>query len=147
MFFGRYWKQLPYTLPIWILFISYTIFEIFDFIVSRIWPWPLTFNLQKSSEVENKPDIQDPIQDFLSDFYWHFPRSPTVFEIFDFERLRVWPWPLNFKGNLGSKKFLLFESPYFTSCLTSNATFAVYLVPFSRYSTAKFLPFDLDHWP
>ena len=35
------------------------------------------------------PDIQDPIQDFLSDLIDTFPLSRTVFEIFDFKLLRV----------------------------------------------------------
>ena len=110
---------------------------------------------------------------------------------------RVWPWLLTPKGHLGSKKILLFESPYMTSYLTSmdnislsrtvseifdfkvfrvyldlwplkviwgqnNSyrlkahiwlpiwllwTTSLYLVPFSRYSTSKFLGFDLDFWP
>ena len=135
--------------------------------------WILIFDLQKSSEVKNIPDIRDPTQDFLSDFCWHFPSisyrfwdiqnqikvwpwsltfivhlglkifspfespymtsylisidtfslSRTVFKIFDFEVLRVWPWPLIFEGHLGSKKFLLFESSNLTSYLTSIDTF------------------------
>ena len=45
--------------------------------------------------------------------------SRTVFEIFDFEVFRVWPWPLTPKGHLGSKICILFERPYMTSYLTS----------------------------
>ena len=127
MFFGRYWKQLPYTLPIWILSISYTGFQIFDFNVSRVWPWPSTFDLQMSSEVKNMPDIQDPIQykiSYLTSIDT-FHLSRTVFEMFDFKLLRVWSWPLNFKVHLGSKKILLFECPYLTSYLTSIDTFGL----------------------
>ena len=72
VFVGRYWKQLPYTLPIWILFISYTVFEIFEFKVSMAWRWPLTFDLQRSPGVKIIPNIRNPIHDFLSNFYWHF---------------------------------------------------------------------------
>ena len=49
--------------------------------------------------------------------------SRTVFEIFDFKVFGVWPWPLTFRGHLGSKIFSPFESPYMTSYLTSIDTF------------------------
>ena len=52
-----------------------------------------------------------------------FLLSRTFFEIFDFKGFRVWPWPLTFRGHLGSKIFSLFESPYMTSYLTSIDTF------------------------
>ena len=51
--------------------------------------------------------------------------SHTVFKIFDFKVLRVWPWPLSPKGHLGSKKFLPFERPYMTSYLTSMDTISL----------------------
>ena len=72
--------------------------------------------------------------------------SRTVSEIFDFKVSRVWPWPLTFWGHPGSKIFSQFESQAscMTSYLTSINTLSLYLVPFSRYSTSKFLGFDLD---
>ena len=72
-----------------------------------------------------------------------FSLSRTVFEMFDFKRFRVWPWPLTLKGHLRSIFLKLFESPYVTSYLTSIDTF--YLLPFSRYSTSYYTKFDL--WP
>ena len=45
--------------------------------------------------------------------------SRTVFEIFDFKVLTVWHWLLTPIGHLGWKKFILLESPYLTSYLTS----------------------------
>ena len=54
-----------------------------------------------------------------------FSLSRTVFEIFDFKLLRVWPWPLTSKGHLGSKNFIRFESPYMTSYLTSMDTISL----------------------
>ena len=45
--------------------------------------------------------------------------SRTVLEIFDFKVFRVWPWSLTPKGHLGSKNFILFESPYMTPYLIS----------------------------
>ena len=49
--------------------------------------------------------------------------SRTVFEIFDFKVIRVWLWPLTFRGQLGSKIVSPFESSYLTSYLTSIDTF------------------------
>ena len=51
--------------------------------------------------------------------------SGTVFEIFDLNVFRVWPWPLTPKGHLGSKNFIPFESPYMTSYLTSMDTISL----------------------
>ena len=72
--------------------------------------------------------------------------SRTVFEIFDFEVFRVWPWPLTPKGHLGSKKLYLSKGPIWLP-IWLLWTPSLYLVPFSRYSTSKFLGFDLDLWP
>ena len=47
------------------------------------------------------------------------------------------------RGHLRSKIFSPFESPCMTFYLTSIDIFH-YLVPFPRYSTLKFLGFDLD---
>ena len=107
--------------------LSRTVFEIFDFKLFRVWPWPLTSQGNLRSKIV-------------------FSRtSRTVFEIFDFKLLRVWPWPLTSKGHLRSKIFIPFESPYMTSYLTSIYTF--FLVPFLRYLTSFFLGFDLDLCP
>ena len=77
----------------------------------------LIFDLQKSSEVKNIPAIRDPTQDFLSDFYWHFPS--ISYRFWDIQhQIKVWPWPLTFKGHLRLKIFSPFESPYMTSYLT-----------------------------
>ena len=121
--------------------------------------------------------------------------SRTVFEIFDLEVFRVWPWPLTPEGHMGSKFIIPFERSYMTSYLTSMGTISLsrtvfeifdlensgfdlwllnviwgwknlyhskahiwlpiwllrttslFLVPFPRYSTSKFLGFDLDLWP
>ena len=53
-------------------------------------------------------------------------------------------WPLGVIW--GQQKIIPFERPYMTSYLTLW-TPSLYLVPFSRYSTSKFLGFDLDLWP
>ena len=72
--------------------------------------------------------------------------SCTVFEIFDFKVFRVWLWPLTPKGHLRSKKFILFESPYMTSYLTSMDTMSLSCTVFEIFES-KFLGFDLDLWP
>ena len=152
VFVGRYWKQLPYTLPIWILFISYTVFEIFDMKhenpymtsyltsidtfslsrtvfelleleVFRVWPWPLTFRGHLESKIF--PPFESPYMTSYLTSNDTFSLSRTVFEIFDFKVLRVWPWPLTCRGHLRSKIFSPFESPYMTSYLTSSDTISL----------------------
>ena len=72
--------------------------------------------------------------------------SLTVFEIFDFKVFRVWPWPLTPKGHLGQKISYHWKA-HIRLPIWLLWTLSLYLVPFSRYSTSKFLGFDLDLWP
>ena len=72
--------------------------------------------------------------------------SRTVLEIFDFEVFRVWPWPLTPEGHLESKK-LYHSKTHIWLPIWLLWTPSLYLVPFSRYSTSKFLGFDLDFRP
>ena len=116
--------------------LSRTVFEIFDFKVFRVWPWPLTF--EGHLRTKNFHHFRKPIHDFLSNFYWHF-LSRTVFEIFDFKVFRVWPWPLTFGGHLGSKIFSPFESPYMTSYLTSIDTFSLSRTVFEIFDFKVFM--------
>ena len=97
--------------------LSRTVFEIFDFKVFRVWPWPVT----PKSHLGSKKVIlfESPYMTSYLTFMDNFSLSLTVFEIFDFNVFRVWPWLLTPKGHLGSKKFILFESPYMTSYFTS----------------------------
>ena len=103
--------------------LSRTVFEIFDFEVFRVWPWPLTpkghLGSKKIIPLE-RPYMTSYLtsMDIVS-------LSRTVFEIFDFEVFRVWPWPLTPKGHLGSKKVIPFERPYMTSYLTSMDTISL----------------------
>ena len=101
-----------------------------------------TFDFQRSTLVKNSSAVWKPCYNFLSNFYWnilscnvfetfdikffywHF-LSRTVFKIFDFKVFRVWPWPFTSEDHLGSKKFMLFESPYMTSYLTSMGTISL----------------------
>ena len=72
--------------------------------------------------------------------------SRTVFEIFDFEVLRVWHWPLTLKVIWGRKNSYHWKAHTWLP-IWLLWTPSLYLVPFLRYSTSKFLGFDLDLWP
>ena len=85
-----------------------------------------------------------------------FSVSRTVFEIFDFKVFRVWPWPLTFRGHLGSKVFSPFESPYMTFYLTSIDIFSLSRTVFEKIrvkifrvkQNGGFWPFQgQGHWP
>ena len=175
--------------------LSHSVFEIFDFKVFRVWPWPLTPEGQLGST--NFISFESPYMTSYLTSMGTISLSRTVFEIFDFKVFEVWPWLLTPKDHLGSKIFILFETLYMTFYLTSMDTISLsrtvfeifdfkifrvwpwpltpegqlgstilyhskahiwlpiwllwapslYLVPFSRYSTSKFLRFDLDFWP
>ena len=110
--------------------LSRTVFEIFDFKVFRVWPWPLTFKGQLRSKIF--APFESPHMTSYLIFIDTFSLSRTVFEIFDFKVFRVWPWPLTFKGQLRSKIFAPFESPYMTSYLTSIDTFSLSRTVFEK---------------
>ena len=124
--------------------LSRTVFEIFDFEDFRVWPWPWTPKGHPGSK--NVIPFESPYMTSYLTSMDTISLSRTVFEIFDFEVFRVWPWPLTPKGHPGSKNVIPFESPYMTSYLTSMDTISLSRT-FSRYSTSKFLGFDLDLWP
>ena len=121
--------------------LSCTVFETFDFKVFRVWPWPLTPKGHLGSKKIIAFEIPY-VTSYLTSMD-NISQSRTVFEIFDFKVFMFFPWRLTPEGHLGSKKFILFESPYMSSYLTTS----LHLVPLSRYSTSKFLGFDLDLWP
>ena len=82
--------------------LSRTVFEIFDFKVFRVWPWPLTPKGHLGSK--NVTPFESPYRTSYLTSMDNFSLSRTVFEIFDFKVFRVWPWPLTPKGHLGSNK-------------------------------------------
>ena len=103
--------------------LSLTVFEIFDFKICMVWPWPFTFRGHLRSKIFSQFESL-----YMTSYLTYvdtFSLSRTVFEIFDFKVFRVWPWPLTFRGHLGSKQNSLFESPYMTSYLTSIDTFSL----------------------
>ena len=123
-------------------FLSRTVFEIFNFKVFRVWPWPLTFRGHLGSKIF--PPFESPYMTSYLTSIDTFSLSRTVFEIFNFEVFRVWPWPLTFRGHLGSKIFLPFESPYMTSYLTSIDTFSLSRTVFEIFN---FKVFRVWPWP
>ena len=110
--------------------LSRTVFEIFDFKVFRVWPWPLTFRGHQRSKIFSP--FESPYMTSYSTAIDTFALSRTVFEIFDFKVFRVWPWPLTFRGHQRSKIFSPFESPYMTSYLTSMDTFSLSRTVFEK---------------
>ena len=79
--------------------LSRTVFEIFDFKVVMVWPWPLEINWgQKYFHHSKAPCMTS----YLTSIDI-FSQSRTVFKIFDFKVFRIWPWPL--EVNWGQKYF------------------------------------------
>ena len=122
--------------------LSLTVFEIFDFKIFRVWPWPLTSKGHLGSK--NSILFESPYMTSYLTSMDTISLSPTVFEIFDFKVFRVWPWPLTPKGHLGSKNFILFESPYMTPYLTSMDTISLSRTVFEIFD---FKIFRVWPWP
>ena len=127
-----------------IISLSRTVFEIFDFKVFRVWPWPLTPKDHLGSKTNYV--IRKAIYDFLFDLYGHHLSISYSFRDIRHWSFRVWPWPLTPKGHLGSKK-IYHSKGHIWLPIWLLWTPSLYLVPFSRYSTSRFLGFDLDLWP
>ena len=143
-----------YLTPMDTVSLSRTVFEIFDFKVFRVWPWPLTFRGHQRSNIF--PPSKSPYMTSYPTSIDIFSLSRTVFEIFDFKVFRVWPWPLTFRGHQRSKIFPPFESPYMTSYLTSMDTFSLSRTVFEKIrvkilrakQNGGFWPFKgQGHWP
>ena len=122
--------------------LSRTVFEIFDFKVFRVWPWPLTFRGHPRSKIFSP--FESPYMPSYLTSIGTFSLSRTVFEIFDFKVFRVWPWPLTFRGHLRSNIFSPFESPYMTSYLTPIDTFSLSRTVFEIFD---FKVFRVWPWP
>ena len=116
--------------------LSRTVFEIFDFKVFRVWPWPLTFRGHLRSNIYSS--FESPYMTSYLISIDIFSLSRTVFEIFDFKVFRFWPWPLTFRGHLRSNICSPFESPYMTSYLTSIDIFSLYRTVFEIFDFKVF---------
>ena len=121
-----------------------TVFEIFDFKVFRVWPWPLT----PKSHLGSKKYIpfDSPYKTSYLTSMDNISLSRTVFEIFDFKvlgfDLDLWPLKVIWGQNI-----LYHSKAHIWLPIWLLWTPSLYLVPFSRYTTSKFLGFDLDLWP
>ena len=122
--------------------LSRTVFELFDFKVFRVWPWPLTSKGHLGSK-KFIPFESQYMPSYLTSMDT-ISLSRTVFDIFDFNVSRVWPWPLTPKGHLGSKFFIPFESPYMTSYLTSMDNISLSRTVFEIFD---FNVFKVWPWP
>ena len=131
-----------YSTPIDTFSLSCTVFEIFDFKVCRVWPWPLTFKGHLGLNIFS-PFESPYMSSYLTSIDIFF-LSRTVFEIFDFKVFRVWPWPLTFRGHLRSNICSPFESPYMTSYLTSIDIFSLSRTVFEIFD---FKGFRVWSWP
>ena len=145
------WKIFPlfessymtsYSTPIDIFSLSRTVFEIFDFKVFRVWPWPLTFRGHLRSNICSP--FESPYMTSYLTSIDIFSLSRTVFEIFDFKVFRVWPWLLTFRGHLRSNICSSFESPNMTSYLTPIDIFSLYRTVFEIFD---FKGFRVWSWP
>ena len=103
--------------------LSHTVYEIFDFKMFRVWPWPLTSIGHLGSK--KNYTIRSPYMTPYSTSMDTISLSRTVFEIFDFKVFRVWPWPLTSERHLESTDFMIFGSPYMTSYSTSMDTISL----------------------
>ena len=115
-FESPYRTSYPFSIDTY--FLSRTVFEIFDFKVFFVLPWPLTFEGHLGSKIFSS--FESPCMTTYLTSTDTFSLSHAVFEIFDFEVSRVWPWPLTFRGHLGSEIFSPFESSYMTTYLLWN---------------------------
>ena len=104
--------------------------------------WILTFRDHLGSKLF--PTFEIPYMTSYLNSIDTFSLSRTVLEIFDFKVLRVWPWPLIFRGHLKSKIFPPVESPYMTSYLTSINTFSLSCTVFEIFD---FKVFRVWSWP
>ena len=134
--------MISYLTSIAIFSLSRNVFEIFDFKVFRVWPWPLMFRGHLGSKICSS--FESPYMTSYLTSIDIFSLSRTVLEIFDFKVFRVWPWPLTFRSHLGSKIFSPFESPCMTSYLTSIDIFSLFRTVFEIFD---FKVFRVWPWP
>ena len=122
--------------------LSRTVFEIFDFKVFRVWPWPS--NTKDHLNSKNSLLFESSYMTSYLTSMDTISLSRTVFEIFDFKVFRVWPWPLTPEGHLWSKIFIPFESPCMTCYLTSINTISLSRTVFE---IVDFKVFRVRPWP
>ena len=124
--------------------LSRTVLEIFDFKDFRVWPWSSTPKSHLGSN--NFVPFESPYMTFYLTSIDNISPSRTVFEIFDFKvlgfDLDLWP-----RMVIWGQKTLNHSRAHIWLAIWPLWTPSFYLVPFSRYSTSKFLGFDFNFWP
>ena len=128
-----------YLTSVYTFSLSGTVFEIFDFKVLRVWPWPLEVIRDQKYSGYLKTHTWLPIYSLLTLSFYIVPFLDIRSEIF-------WGLTLTFRGHLGSKIYSTFESPYMISYLTSIDTGSLSGTVFEIFDF-KILVFDLDLWP
>ena len=137
----------PYLTSIDTISLSRTIFEIFDFEVFRVLPRPLTSegHLKSTNCIQfERPYMTSyltAMDSLLPSLYLvPFSRySTSKFSGFD---IRIWPLKV-----IWGRKNLYHSKGDIWLPIWLLGTPSLYLVPFWRYSTSKFLGFDFDLWP
>ena len=121
---------------------SRTVFEIFDFKVFRVWPWPLTFRGHLKSKIF-------PL--FESPYMTSYLTSIDTFYLVPFSRYSTskfwsfWLWPLTFRGspevkNISTIRKLIYDFLFnFYWHFLSLTVFDIFDFKVFRY--------DLDLWP
>ena len=134
-----------YSTSVDTIFLSHIVLEIFDFKVFRVWPWPLT------PEGHLKSKIFIPFErPYMISYLTSMDTislSLTALEIYSTSKFLGFDldlWPLKV---IWSQKISYHSRDHIWLPIRLLWTPSLYLLPFSRYSTSKFLGFDLDLWP
>ena len=98
-----------YSTPIDTFSLSRTDFEIFDFKVFRVWPWPSGVTRGQTYFNHLKAHLWLPIQLPLTLPLYLVPFSRYSISKFFW----VWPWPLTFRGHLGLKHIFTIWKPIY----------------------------------
>ena len=124
--------------------LSRTVFEIFDSKVFRVWPWPLTSkgHLIQNFSYYSKAHIWLPIWLLWTPSLYLVPFSRYSTSKFSGFDLDLWPLEV-----IRGQEVLFHVKAHVWLPFWLLWTPFLYLVPFSRYSTPKFIGFDLDFWP
>ena len=127
--------------------LSRTVLEIFDFKIFRVWPWLLTLKSHSGSKNFMPFGSLYMTSDLTS--MNTISLSRTVLEIFDFKAISLLGFDLDLRPLkvIWVQKIIHYLEAHIWLLIWLLWTPSLYLVPFSRYSTSKFLGFDLDLWP
>ena len=134
----------PYLTSMGTTSLSRTVFDIFDFNVSRVWPWPLTPESHPGSKFlyHSEAYIWLPIW-----LLWTPSLYLVPFLIYSTSKFLGFDLDLRPPNVVQGQKNLYHSKAHKWLPIWLLWATSLYLVPFSRYSTSKFLGFDLDLWP